>query len=411
MMSRLQNLQNLLSKLTPTHVETDRSPGRMYSLSRHQALSCDRKIMSAFGPIPEPSRAAPAWGVVMEMAYPGFSGTLAAFNNGHTNLYNSDGGGLTVVDITEQVRQATAKLIAVANTVIPHLKPSESSALPDSWQTRFYVRTDSGNLVADASGEDFRNEQHPLFPLFTAGNELLTEMKLVAAARDKDYKLQRIAGLTNAIAQHPKAEDYAMRGEYYADLGEFDKALADFEQVISLLPIADAYLGRGCMYMRKGELPTAIVDFNRALKMEPTNAMAYSNLGSAYSRLEDIERALANYDLAIQHNPNYSTAYANRAFAYHKVGRDKEGVADCNRALKLQTNPANIANAYNNRGICRAALGNKKGARADFQRALEITPRPPANVIQEALTGLHALDHPDEPLPVWQSPATWVTPS
>lgn len=408
MLSRLQNLQNLLSKLTPTHVETDRSPGRMYSLSRHQALSCDRKIMSAFGPVPEPSRAAPAWGVVMEMAYPGFSGTLAAFNNGHTNLYNSDGGGLTVVDITEQVRQATAKLIAVANTVIPHLKPTESSALPDSWQTRFYVRTDSGNLVADANGEDFRNEQHPLFPLFTAGNELLTEMKLAAAARDKDYKLQRIAGLTNAIAQHPKAEDYAMRGEYYAELGEFDKALADFENFKSLMPGAVGFLARGCMYMNMGDLTSAIAEFDRAIAMEPTNEYGYSNRGAAYSKLEDLDKALANYDLAIQHNPDYATAYTNRSFAYYKVGRYEDGIADCNRALELKPDQANT---YNNRGLCRAALGDKEGARADFLHALEIEPRLSATVIEEALNGLHALDHPGEPLPVWKSPATWVRPS
>lgn len=408
MMSRLQSL---LRNLAPTQVATDRSPGNMYSLSRHQALSCDRQIMSNFGPFPEPSRDAPAWGVVIEMAYPGFSGTLAAFNNGHTNLYTSDGLGVTVVDITEPVRQATTKLIAAANKVIPHLKPSESSPLPAPWQAHFYVRTDSGNLVIEASGADFRNEEHPLFPLFTAGNDLLTEMKIAADARHKDFARQRIAGLTKTIAQNPKGEDYAMRAEYYAELGEFDKALADFENVISLMPVADAYLGRGRMYSMMGELPTAIVDFNRAIEMEPTNAMAYSNLGSAYSRLQDIDKALAHYDLAIQHNPNYATAYANRAFAYHKVGRDKEGLADCNRALELETSAATTANAYNNRGLCRAALRDKEGARADFQRALEITPRPPASVIQEALTGLHALDHPDEPLPVWQSPATWVMPS
>lgn len=401
----LSRLQSLLSALSPTQVATDRSPGNMYSRSRHQALSCDREIMSAFGPFPKPSKAAPAWGVVMEMSHPGFSGTLAAFGNGHTNLYTSDGSGVTVADITEQIRQASAKLIAAANKAIPHLKPSESSALPDSWQARFYVRTDSGNLVAEASGADFRNEGHPLFPLFTAGNELLTEMKLVAAARDKDYKRQRIAGLTNAIAQDPKAEDYAMRAEYYADLGEFDKALADFENFKSLMPGAVGFLGRGCMYMNMGDLTSAIAEFDRAIEMEPTNEYGYSNRGAAYSKLQDLDKALANYNLAIQHNPDYATAYTNRSFAYYKAGRYQDGIADCNRALELRPDQANT---YSNRGLCRAALGDKEGARADFLRALEIEPRLSATVIEEALNGLHALDHPDEPLPVWKSPATWV---
>jgi tetratricopeptide (TPR) repeat protein len=231
---------------------------------------------------------------------------LAAFSNGLTNLYYSDGLGVPHEDVNEQVRQANQKLIAAANKAIPHLKPSASSDLPAPWQAVFHVRTDSGNLVAAASGEDFQNEA---------------------------------------------------------------------------------------------------VDFDHAIEMEPTNAMAYSNRGSAYSRLQDIENALANYDLAIKHNPEYPTAYANRAFAYYKVGRYEEGLADCNRAVALKPNQAY---GYSNRGLCRAALGDKEGARADFRKALEIKPKGSATVIREALTGLHALDHPGEPLPAWTS--MWLEP-
>ncbi len=342
------------------------------------------------------------------MAYHGFSGTLAAFSNGQTTLHTSDGLGVPAVDNNEQVLQASAKLIAAGNKAIPYLKPTASSPLPEPWHAHFYVRTDSGNLVTEATGEDFRNEEHPLFPLFAAGNELLTEVKLVATTRHKDYARNRITEISNTIARNPRGEDYALRGEYYIDLGEFDKARADFENFLSLMPVADAFLGRGCFYMKTGDLKSALADFNHAIEMEPTNAMAYSNCGTAYSKLEDIEKALANYDLAIRHNPDYPTAYINRAFAYYKVGRYKEGVADCNRALELRPDqPA----TYSNRGLCRAALGDKEGARADFLRALELEPRPPASVIEEALNGLYHLDHPGEALPVWQSPNVWIVPS
>ena len=402
----LSRVRDLLSKLAAPQLETDSSPGHLYSLSRHQALSTDKEVLAYLGPFPEPSPHAPAWGVVMEIAYPGFSGTLAAFSNGQTNLYTSNGQGVLSVDINEQVQLATAKLIAAANKAIPYLKPSESSPLPAPWQAHFYVRTDSGNLVTEASGEDFRNEDHPLFSLFTAGNELLTEMKRVAAERNKDHKRQRIASLTESIAKHQKPEDYALRGDYYAELGEFDKARADFESLVSLMPVADAFLGRGCLRMKMGDLTSALGDFNHAIEMEPANAMAYSNRGAAYRKLEDMENALANYDLAIQHNPDYATAYINRSFAYYKAGKYADGVADCDRALELRPN---VSNAYNNRGLCRAALGDKKGARADFQRALEL--EPPVDVLEESLNGLHALDHPGEPLPIWKSPAVWVVPS
>lgn len=403
----LSKLQRLLKQLSVPQLATDSSPGHMYSLARHQALSADREIVAALGPFPEPTPEAPAWGVVMEFGYSGFSGTLAAFSNGQTNLYNSAGWGIPNPENNEQVRQANAKLIAAANKGIAYLKPSSASPLPDPWQANFYVRTDSGNLVTEASGEDFRNEEHPLFSLFAAGHELLTELKRVEAAQNKDYVLNRLAGLNKYIAQHPtEAERYAFRAEDYLELGEVEKARADFEKLLSLMPVADAFLGRGCFYMRTGDLTSALGDFDHAIQMEPTNAMAYSNRGSAYSKLEDMDKALANYDLAIQNNPNYATAYANRAFAYYKVGRYKDGVTDCDRALALKPDHAN---AHSNRGLCRAALGDTEGARADFKRALEIEPKAPASVINEAITGLHALDHPGEPIPVWAG--IWMLPS
>jgi len=396
----LSKLQGLLSKLTVPHLDTDNSPGHLYSLARHQALSYDREIVEAVARFPEPTAAAPAWGVVMEVAYPGFSGTLAAFSNGQTNLYTSRGLGIPNFDNNEQVREANTKLIAAANKAIASLEPSSSSPLPAPWQAVFYVRTDDGNLVTEATGEDFRNEEHPLFSLFAAGNEVLTQLKRVEAAQHKDYVLKRIEELSNKIARQPTGEDHALRGEYYFELGEFDKARADFEMFLLLMPVADAFLGRGCLRMKMGDLTSALGDFNHAVEMEPTNAMAYSNRGSVYSKLQDMENALANYDLAIQHNPDYATAYANRAFAYYKMGRYKDGVADCSRALEL--NPDH-AYAHSNRGLCRAALGEKEAARADFQHALEIEPKAPASVIQEAINGLHALDRPGERLPVWTS--------
>lgn len=394
----LSRLQTLLSKFAVTRVGTDTSPGNMYSLSRSQTLAADREIMAAFGPFPEVSPDAPAWGVVMEMAYPGFSATLAAFSNGYTNFYTSDGRGVRNAD-NEQVEQAVAKLIDAANKAIPHLKPSASHALPAPWRVHIYVRTDSGDLVTEATGADFRNEHHPLFSLFTAASDVLMQVKLVGAERDKDYPRQCIAGLTKTIGQNPKAEDYARRASYYGELGEFDKALADLETVISLTPTADAFVGQGYMYMNMGDLTSALAAFNHAIEMEPTNVMAYSNRGIVYSKLQDLEKAVANYDVAIQHNPDYATAYINRSFAYYRMGRYKDGISDCNRALELRPDQPN---AVNNRGLCRAALGDKEGARADFQRVLEHDPKPPADVIEESLTGLHALDYPGEPLPsVW----------
>ena len=141
--------RSLLSKLFGPRVATDTSPGKMYSLARHQVLAYDREWVASLAPFPEPSPDAPAWGVVMEMGCPGFTGTLAAFSNAQTILYNSDGQGIPREDNNEQIRQASAKLIAAANKAIPYLKPSASYPLPAPWQALFYVRTDSGKQFVE----------------------------------------------------------------------------------------------------------------------------------------------------------------------------------------------------------------------------------------------------------------------
>ncbi len=406
----LSRVRDLLSKLNAPRVATDTSPGQMYSRIRHPALVFDKEEMAAVAPFPELPPDAPAWGAVMEIAYPGSSGTLTAFGNGQTGLYNNDGQGIVGDQVmvghenSERIRRANENLIAAASKAIPYLTPRTTYELPAPWQAVLYVRTDSGNLAVDVRGEDFSNKGHPLFSLFAAINELLTELKIVKAAQRKNDVLTRMSWRNEAIANKPNdGELYCLRAEVYAELGEFDKALADFEKVLELLPIADAYLGRGCMYLNMGDIPSALVDFNRAIEMEPANAMAYSNRGAAYSKLEDMENALVNYDRAIQCDPNYGNAYANRGFAYYKLGRYEDGVADFTRSLALRPDHPNTCS---DRGLCRAALGDKEGARTDFNRALELTP--PPSVIQEALSGLYALDHPGEAIPDWQSPSLWI---
>jgi hypothetical protein len=133
----LDRVRRLISNLFGPRVATDSSPGQMYSLARHQVLSYEREQLCALGPFPEPLSDAPAWGVVMEIGYPGFTGTLSAFSNGQTTLHNSDGMGVPGNWSNEQVRQANAKLIAAANKAIPYLKPRASSEIPAPWQAVF----------------------------------------------------------------------------------------------------------------------------------------------------------------------------------------------------------------------------------------------------------------------------------
>jgi hypothetical protein len=60
------------------------------------------------------------------------------------------------------------------------LKTSESFPIPEPAHTIFYVLTDSGILTGGALENDLGFGRHPLSPLFHAGHEVITQLRLVS---------------------------------------------------------------------------------------------------------------------------------------------------------------------------------------------------------------------------------------
>ncbi|HET8780833.1 MAG TPA: tetratricopeptide repeat protein [Pyrinomonadaceae bacterium] len=315
--------------------------------------------------------------------------TEAAFAGGATSLYISNAFFIVGGEFHDSVRQANTKFIETANRLLEHFTPRESFPIPETWRITFYALTDTGILGADVAITDLVNDRHALSPLFHAGQEVLEQLKVLAKAKETEELLQVISAYDSAIAANPgEAQLYCERGDAYAELQKFDKAVADYDKAISLKPNDPALIiGRGYFYASMGDLTSALADFDGAIALDPKNAMAYSNRGAAYSKTGNVPQAIADYGLAIEHEPRYANAYANRAYAYYKLGMYEKGIADCDKALALRPDHANT---YNNRGHCRAALGDDHGASADFQMALRVADCS-REAIEEALSGLQAI--------------------
>ena len=367
-------------------VATDRSPGRIYSVMRHNAFLRRRVDCGPDAPSPFST---PAFAILMDTGYPGATVTVAASAEGATSLSISNGFFFGSSEFHEDVRRANTKFIETANRLLEHFEPRESFPIPETWRITVYALTDASILGADVAITDLVKNQHALTPLFHAGREVLEELMLVAKAKETEELLEVISAYDSAIAAKPgNVELYCARGDAYAELQKFDKALADYDKAVSLKPNdPDLIIGRGYFYGSLGDLTSALADYDRAIALDPKNAMAYSNRGASYSKMGDVQRAIADYGLAIQHQPRYANSYANRAYAYYKLGEYEKGIADCNKALALRPDHANT---YNNRGHCRAALGDIHGASADFQMALGLAGCS-CEAIEEALAGLQAL--------------------
>ena len=118
-----------------------------------------------------------------------------------------------------------------------------------------------------------------------------------------------IAACTRAIGS-PRFKDrdlvrlYYNRGIEYDEKRDYDRAIADYNEVIRLDPIyAKAYCDRGNAWRNKGDLDRAIADYNEAIRLDPKDAGCYKNRGVANLYAGSLSRALADLNQASELKP------------------------------------------------------------------------------------------------------------
>ena len=104
-----------------------------------------------------------------------------------------------------------------------------------------------------------------------------------------------------------------------------------------------AYISRGGVYSAKGDYDRAIADYNQAIQINPEADLAYHNRGLAYSDKGDYDRAIADYNQAIQINPKYGETYLFRGLANLYAGDLPKALADLNQATALDPKDADKA--------------------------------------------------------------------
>ena len=93
------------------------------------------------------------------------------------------------------------------------------------------------------------------------------------------------------------------RGVAYSELGDYDRAIADYQQGLALVPgdptatrnLRIAYTRRAAAAARLGDRAAAFADYDRAIELEPTHPLAYLRRGQL--ALERGDRAAAIADL------------------------------------------------------------------------------------------------------------------
>ena len=82
----------------------------------------------------------------------------------------------------------------------------------------------------------------------------------------------------------------------YRELGEFDKALADYAMALQLEPDhRDAIVHRGRVFYRRGDYLRAIADYDYVIARHPTYYYAYCNRGFSYKKMGEAQKAIVNF--------------------------------------------------------------------------------------------------------------------
>lgn len=104
-------------------------------------------------------------------------------------------------------------------------------------------------------------------------------------------------------------ESWYSRGFYYQKIGKYEKALADYQQTITINPYhSSAYYNAGYIYFELKQWDLAIRHFELSARANIQFSKPLYMLGLTYEAKNDIEKAKLYYQNCLQIDPNYNLA-------------------------------------------------------------------------------------------------------
>ena len=130
-----------------------------------------------------------------------------------------------------------------------------------------------------------------------------------------------------------KSEVRIMLGQYLAESGQLEKAIALLESTSGDDP--DAFLALGDAYAMAGRPADATRTFKRLTEVDPQNGLAYQKLGVVQLQMGDDATAEVTLRRAIQVDPGLGRAYVALGVLLVTTGRNAEGIDVLKRAVEL----------------------------------------------------------------------------
>lgn len=125
---------------------------------------------------------AQVWGVLMEMGFASGVATLVSVRDGTASLYTNTGGGVLG---GHSAQKEAKRFVAEAEKHLASMKPEKSFPYPAVGRIKFYLLTRDGVYAVEVDEKEVTSGGHTLSPLFSAGNDVLTALRIATSGKDR----------------------------------------------------------------------------------------------------------------------------------------------------------------------------------------------------------------------------------
>lgn len=204
----------------------------------------------------------------------------------------------------------------------------------------------------------------------------------IAFGLNDEYE-KAIADLTQAIQLNPtKAKYHNQRASRHFIQSNWPEAIVDYTTALSLKPdlsdddvwnftIDEAYHGRGIAYRYQGNYEAALADFAELISLQPNKISYYLDRSVIYKLKGDFERSFADLNIVQRLDPNDRTYLTLMADLHQRQGNNRAAMETYNQEVERFGSPA----SYFYRGVLWKSQGNLAEAIADFEEAIKLYPQ------------------------------------
>ncbi len=190
----------------------------------------------------------------------------------------------------------------------------------------------------------------PATPEYEEGVEFLEEGNRLFAEKKYD---EAINSYMKFLEKNPDAfQVHYNIGNCYKEKGEHDKAIEEFQIVISKIReskpdlkgdelAAKAFAGIGEAHVKKGDYKSAQENFQRSVEIHPSDEVLAYNVGEIYFANERVEEAIQFFNLATQIKPDWSEPYLKLGYAYLNKGDMEKAKENLKKFIEINPNAPN----------------------------------------------------------------------